>query len=375
MLEIMWREWKLLVHERAMVLFVLLFAATAYALLIGNLYKGGIVQNIPVAVCNLDDSALSREFMQMTAEADQYAFSGSLPNVETAEAQLAAGEIAAAVIIPPDFTEKYYRGETVTVAFLQDGSNTLQAGYALAPMQTVCAEFNQRYADFAARAQGTPTVSPAAVAMSMRTYGNATQSYLSFYMYGVMLMAAQIGMIMGFAMSVYEDLRQDFFYQNGIGKVLGAKILLYWFLSLLSVCMAIFILIALFDMPLRGAISKIILLAAAFLLAVEGLGGIAALYFKTRLALVQAMVFYTLPAFLLSGYIWPETGMVDVVKWISLLQPVHYALSDFRNLALIGSSPDYWLDVGILLGTGSIALVLLYAFLCWGKERNAAQGC
>ena len=139
--------------------------------------------------------------------------------------------------------------------------------------------------------------------------------------------------------------------------------------------MAIFILIALFDMPLRGAISQIILLAAAFLLAVEGLGGIAALYFKTRLALVQAMVFYTLPAFLLSGYIWPETGMVDVVKWISLLQPVHYALSDFRNLALTGSSPDYWLDVGILLGTGSIALALLYAFLCWGKERNAAQGC
>ena len=63
--------------------------------------------------------------------------------------------------------------------------------------------------------------------------------------------------------------------------------------------------------------------------------------------------------------------MVDVVKWISLLQLVHYALSDFRNLALTGGSPDYWLDVRILLGTGSIAFVLLYVF-CAG-ERNEMQ--
>ena len=39
--EIMRREFNLLTHERLAVLIILLFAATAYSLLIGNLYRGG----------------------------------------------------------------------------------------------------------------------------------------------------------------------------------------------------------------------------------------------------------------------------------------------------------------------------------------------
>ena len=37
----------------------MMLAASAYALLIGNLYAEQIVQNIPVAVCDLDDSLSS----------------------------------------------------------------------------------------------------------------------------------------------------------------------------------------------------------------------------------------------------------------------------------------------------------------------------
>ncbi len=61
MLRIMRRELRLLISERPVILLVLLGAASAYALLIGNLYAGRIVQKIPVTVCDLDDSALSRE--------------------------------------------------------------------------------------------------------------------------------------------------------------------------------------------------------------------------------------------------------------------------------------------------------------------------
>ena len=78
MLQIIQRELRLLIHERFMVFFVLMFAASAYALLIGNLYCGEIVQNIPVAVCDLDDSALSRELIRDVADADQYDFRGVL---------------------------------------------------------------------------------------------------------------------------------------------------------------------------------------------------------------------------------------------------------------------------------------------------------
>lgn len=120
----------------------------------------------------------------------------------------------------------------------------------------------------------------------------------------------------------------------------------------------------------RGGFGEMILICAAFLFAVEGLAGLAGIYFKTKLALVQAMVFYTLPAFLLSGYIWPEVGMTEIIRWISMLQPVHYILTDFRILSLTGVAPQINQHAAILFSIGSVSFVLLYGFLFFGERPS-----
>ncbi|MBQ6296551.1 MAG: ABC transporter permease [Selenomonadaceae bacterium] len=372
MLKIMRRELDLLIHERLAVLIILLFAATAYSLLIGNLYRGGIVQKIPVAVCDLEDSPLSRELIRATAEADQFNFCGTVSDDAEAVKLLERGEIAAALIIPNDFSEKFYCSESVTLAFLQDGSNTLQAGYASAPMQSICAAFSAEFNQRAATANSTPEISPAPVTLSLRLPANPTQSYLAFYMYGVMLMAAQIGMIMGFSMSIHEDFRAGFFRQ-GILLALVSKIIFYLALSLLSVALGIFFLTTFGNLPFRGDFGNMILICAAFLFAVEGLAGLAGIYFKTKLALVQAMVFYTLPAFLLSGYIWPEVGMTEIIRWVSMLQPVHYVLTDFRILSLTGVAPQINQHAAVLFAIGSVSFVLLYGFLFFDERPSVTS--
>lgn len=63
MLEIILREIKFL-KKNPEIFVILMFAATGYAFLIGNLYSGRILQKIPVAVCDLDDTNLSREFVK-----------------------------------------------------------------------------------------------------------------------------------------------------------------------------------------------------------------------------------------------------------------------------------------------------------------------
>ena len=95
-----------------------------------------------LAVCDLDDSPISRELIRAVADADQYDFRQTLSDDAAAVNLLERGEVAAVLIIPNDFSEKFYRSESVSLAFLQDGSNTLQASYASAPMQSICAAFN-----------------------------------------------------------------------------------------------------------------------------------------------------------------------------------------------------------------------------------------
>ena len=363
MLELILREWKLLVHERPSVMFVLVCAASAYALLIGNLYKNETVQNIPVAVCDLDDTPLSRELIKAVIDADQYDYRETLTNEFVSVEKLRTGELAAVLIIPEDFAKKFYTQQPIDLAFLQDGANTLQAGYAAAPMQLAVGTFSAQFATNAAIATGTPQLSPSAVSVSVRTFGNPTQSYLEFYVYGVMLMATQIGMIMGFSMSMYEDFNSGFFDNGNVEKILAAKSIFYLFMSFGSVVLGMFFLSALFDLPFKGDIFLTMILCLVFLVVIKNLSGIAALYFRTKIGLCQAMVFYTLPAFLISGYIWPEIGMFDLVKWLSYLQPVHYIAMDFRDLTLVGENADIRQHVEIFWVGGFLSLMTFYALL------------
>ena len=135
-----------------------------------------------------------------------------------------------------------------------------------------------------------PQLSPAPVTMSLRTAGNPTQSYMAFYMYGVMLMAAQVGMIMGFALSIHGDFRAGFFRRQTL-MPLVAKALLYLALSLMSVALVVFFLASFGKLTFRSGLGDMILICAAFLFAVEGLAGLAGIYFKTKLALVPSTTF------------------------------------------------------------------------------------
>ena len=86
-----------------------------------------------------------------------------------------------------------------------------------------------------------------------------------------------------------------------------------------SIVLGMFFLSALFKLQFKGDLFLTMILCLAFLFVVENLSGIAALFFRTKIGLCQCMVFCTLPAFLISGYIWPEIGMFDAVKWLSYL--------------------------------------------------------
>ena len=75
------------------------------------------------------------------------------------------------------FAKNFYTQQPIGLAFMQDGANTLQAGYAASPMQSAVGVF----ATNAAISNGTPQLSPSAISVSVRTYGNPTQSYPEFF--------------------------------------------------------------------------------------------------------------------------------------------------------------------------------------------------
>lgn len=358
MLNILKQEWVTLFRKRKLVGFILFFAATAYALLIGNLYGGHTVQNIPMAVVDMDDSQESRALIEAVGDSDQYSIQAHVGSEAEGRKLLDDKRVAALVVVPPDFSKSLAAGTSVNVGLISDGSNTLVQSYSLAPMQTVIGAFAAAQAQKTAAAFGVPQLPPVPIGLSVRMTQNQTNSYAFFYMYGVMITAAQIGIMLSFALSMYYGLKEGDFRAFGPWKALVGKEIFYVLSSMVSASIGLLCLTGLFQFPFRGSILEFWLLYGCFAFATANLAGFFALYFRTELAMVQALVFYALPAFLLSGYIWPSLGMLPLWNWLSAFIPLHYVIPHFRSMALAGSAGGWEGDAAVLLAFGLTAFVI-----------------
>lgn len=352
------KEIRILVTERKVVCLILFFAATAYALLIGNLYSGHTVQNIPVAVCDLDGSAESRALIRSIQDADQYSLKAFVGEEASAMKLLKDKEVTAVIVIPPDFSKNLANGAGTKVGFISDGTNSLVQSYSLMPVQTAVGTLGSEQQALLAMKKGMPELPQQPVGLSLRFYQNQTMSYAFFYLYGVMLTAAQLGLMLSFALSVKSGIWQGTFRKSGVWETLVVKETVYILASTISVCIALFFLITVFKMPFHGDLSTFLPLYMVYALAAANTAGFFALYFRTELAMVQGLVFYALPAFMLSGYIWPEMGMLPLWQWIMALFPIHYISPHFRDLALAGQSAGMVEDACILLAFGVIGFVV-----------------
>lgn len=364
------RELSILLAERKLVAFVLLFAASAYALLIGNLYRGHVVEHIPVAVCDLDGSAESRALLREMQTIHTYDVALATDDLAAAEAMLARREAAAILVVPEGFSKDLSARRPVQIPFITDGSNSLVQSYTLGPIQEIVGTLSAMQAAQTAAADGMSELPPAPVSVSFRIPENPTGSYAFFYLYGVMLTAAQLGVMLNTALSVWSDVRCGYFLGKDNVKKLLAKELFYGAFSVLSALIGLFWLVWLLDLPFKGSLWDFLPLYAAYAFAAMNLAALLALYFRTEIALVQCLVFYALPAFLLSGYIWPEHGMLPAWRVLSATFPLHYLLDNFRGIALSGADITGMIpDIFALLAIGS-GLFAVNAYFLGNAARS-----
>jgi ABC-2 type transport system permease protein len=82
---------------------------------------------------------------------------------------------------------------------------------------------------------------------------------------------------------------------------------------------------------------------------------------QNQLQAMQMMVFFLLPAILLSGFAFPFRGMPVWAQWIGEVLPVTHFLRVVRGILLKGNGwaeiwPDVWPLLAFLVAAGSLAL-------------------
>lgn len=375
------REWQQVRHDLRRLVF-LFGAAAAYLIIFGMLYQPNIITAVPTVIYDEDQSALSRQLVRDFESSDRYEIIAYASSQAEMKELLRQKKALTAIDIPEDFSQKAKTGSYSTVLYLANGSNIILTNITSAGAQDILADFsNHLAAKQAALRYGADEQKLlkrlAPVSVHLRVLYNTTQGYLYFFLLGLAMVAYQQGILFATGASAcYETEHPE--ENKGIAawKLLLSKTAFYWFFSMLSYFLVIAIVVYLWQIPLKAPLGELLSLAALFILAVTFFSFTAASFFRNELSFVRTIILYPVPAFILSGYIWPTPAMASWVQVLAQFFPLSYLSSTVRELFLIGTSPHYLASIQHLLFL--LVLFFLSAVCLYGRRlqkmrRQAAE--
>lgn len=369
------------------ILFSLLFSAC-----FGTVY----VNDIPIAICDLDGGSQAATEMIQRLEAG-----GGLKVImetdstsEMKEAML-MGKIQEAVIFPKGFASDYRAAKNVKAMCLVNGANFLISNNAMLYTTSAFTAVNK---DLRIKLLENGDIIPysaeqigGTLSFTDRILFNPQMSYLKFIILGIVgIIIQQTYLTMFSALLVFTkerlpeqrinaagDLR---LFRHGIFKELGKTACVYGSCSIVGLIGALIAIHHWFDIPLNGNIIEVLLLMLIFLLDMTAVSLVVGSFFKDEAHCVQFDMFLAIPTMLTCGYAWPEFMMPALfAPVLKEVWPLYYFSVPLRDLLLKGTDlgmltsyitggllfAAFWLPVGAWLyarsfrkcQTGSVAAV------------------
>ncbi|MGD8633312.1 MAG: ABC transporter permease [Anaerolineales bacterium] len=355
---VMRKEIQHIVRDRATLILVLitptvLLLIMAYALTVD-------LEHIPIAVLDHDRSKVSRQFVQqITAgqDLDLYAQVDSLSQIESL---LVNGDIKAAVVISPDFSEQLLSLQGLPMQVIIDGTEPESGNFAVDHIAQRVERFIREA--MAGQLQATGISERALLPFDLRIrawYNPGLEPRVD-------LIPGLISMVLGFpALSValtlahereHGTLEQLMVSPIGRADLLLGKMIPYVLVGLANVIFMPVLAMIWFEVPFNGSFPLFFLLSALFLFAILSMGIIIGVFMRTQaaaLALSFLLIFF--PGFFLTGIFFPIVAMPEVMRMESLFLPgTHYAVIT-RGVFLTGVGLDVlWPYAVMLVGLGVV---------------------
>lgn len=312
--------------------------------LIGYLYTAEVlmcvyalsfdVRDLPTALADYDRSAQSRELIQDFASSGYF----KIARTATREPELARlldrGEVLAAIVIPPEFSQRLAEGEPAAVQFLLDGSNANTASVAQGYAQRIV----QTYALAQAEARHPGMALP--IDHRLRVWYNSELVYRYFMLLSMIALAGlTVGMVTAAAAVVREKesgtVEQLLVTPVTSTQVVAAKMLPTLIVGLLALIPSLAI-AAWVGVPLRGSVALLFLASALYLIGSMGIGILIATATDTlqQALLVSFLVLF--PTAFLSGTLVPLESMPGWLQYAAELSPVRHYMDAVLGIFLKG---------------------------------------
>jgi ABC-2 type transport system permease protein len=353
-------------RDKMILLFVFFGPVTELALVAWA--TSGDIDHLPTAVVDRDHSPASRALVQAlentgTFDADYY-----LPEETQAQDLVDTGTVLVALFIPPDFEKTLTAArEPAQLQVVLDGADPSAARTAAGSAEQAIAAFAQE----AALQRLGPMASQwgDVIELDVRVWFNEelktshyeVPSELGFMLVGVALMLASLGIARERELGTLEQLVVTPIKpsQIVIGKSVMAVSLGYT-LFLLMLGMVVW----LFDVPMRGSLPLLMILAFIYMLVELGWGLMISTVAHSQMQALLACFVVVMVMIIFSGYAFPVDTMPPFMQTIANIFPLKHWLIIFRAILLKGAGLKViWRDflailvLGALIYAGTILLL------------------
>jgi len=319
------------------------------------------IKHVPLCVYDQDSTQTSQDLLKRFQATDYFNIVRVADNYRDVVYDINQGVCTVAVVVPSRFSETLRSGGHAKVQALLDASDNNSAsigmGYAQAIVQNYSSAVQLRWLQRRGLMLGPP-----AVTFQPRTWFNENLKSSDDFVPGVVaLVMAVIGAFLT-SLTIAREWERGTMEQlisTPVGKleIQIGKLVPYFVIGIADTAICAGAAVWWFEVPFRG--SWIVMLGGSvlFLITVLSLGYFISVVGKSQLTASQIALLATfLPAFLLSGFIFPIDQMPLIVRWITRLLPARYYVSILRNVFLKGAPVE--MMAGQLAALAVIALVV-----------------
>ncbi|MGD2048028.1 MAG: ABC transporter permease [Chloroflexota bacterium] len=319
----------------------LVLAMPAMQLLLMGYAATNDVRNVPLAIFDQDRGPAARRLLDAYRAADYFDISFEVNSEEEMRSLIDSGEARAGLIIPPDYSTQLIGGGFTQLAFVLDGSDPTVASTSLSAAQLIGQEYaaELQASQLERIGQGTLRAQPLEVRSQVWYNPDLVSSH--FMVPGV------IGMILYSITSILTataivrerergTIEQLIVTPIRSWELVVGKLIPYALLAFLNTLAVLALGSWLFDVPIRGDLSLILVFSGLFLLTGLGIGLLASTIADTQQEAMLIVFMTLLPSVFLSGFFFPIEAMPRFLQLISYVIPLKYYLVIIRSLLIKG---------------------------------------
>lgn len=323
----------------------MLFIAPIVQILVFGYAASTDIRDVRTVIYDLDNTPQSRELVADFTAGGYFRVRHRIGDDREMRSLLDHSSATCVVKFSPGFGAAVRAGRTAPVQLLLDGTDPNSASVIVSYASRIIDRYNadrmaERLAALGAQAQPM-----GGVTLRSRAWFNENLESRNYYLPGVIAQLVMIMTLMLSSIAVVREKEVGTIEQIMVTPIRQVEFILgktvpFALVGFAQVLLITTVAVFWFGVPFRGNFALLLGATGLFILSMLGIGLFISTISSTQQQAMMTTFFITMPAILLSGFMYPIENMPETIRWITYLDPLRFFLVIIRSIFLKGIGFD-----------------------------------